>query len=195
MMNMKYTRLLFVPLIAILFACGGEEKASGNQDKPSKEDLIGDIKQMEDSLKNLQANMDVVKQVPNLTRIEFINRLLAYYQNYPEDDYAAECLDKVHMVYSSMGVHVKAVEYADTLIQKYPKYINRPLVLESQGSSYDIFLEPRDSAKVRYYYGMLLKENPKMDKEKRKGIEERLKYNHMTFDEFVEMKMKSLSIK
>jgi hypothetical protein len=194
-MKMKYSYLLLIPFLAFLVACGGGSEEGGKGEKPSKEELVDKIKKMEDSLKYLQANMDAVKQVPNLTRIEFINRLLDYYHNYPEDDYAAECLDKVHMVYSGMNVHVRAVQYADTLLEKYPKYVNRALVLESQGSSYDIFMQPRDSAKVRYYYELLLKENPGMDKEKRMGIKERLKYNHLNFDQFVEMKMKSIAVK
>ena len=193
-MKTKYSYFLLIPFLAFLFACGGSEEGS-KDDKPSKEELVGKIKEMEDSLKNLQANMDVVKQVPNLTRIEFINRLLEYYHNYPEEDYAAECLDKVHMVYSGMNVHVRAIQYADTLLEKYPKYVNRALVIESQGSSYDIFMQPRDSAKVRYYYELLLKENPEMDKEKQMGIKERLKYNHLNFDQFVDMKMKSIAVK
>lgn len=194
-MKMKYSYLLLIPFLAFLVACGGGSEEGGKDEKPSKEELVDKIKKMEDSLKYLQANMDAVKQVPNLTRIEFINRLLDYYHNYPEDDYAAECLDKVHMVYSGMNVHVRAVQYADTLLEKYPKYVNRALVLESQGSSYDIFMQPRDSAKVRYYYELLLKENPRMDNEKRMGIKERLKYNHLNFDQFVDMKMKSIAVK
>lgn len=194
-MKMKYSYLLLIPFLALLVACGGGSEEGGKDEKPSKEELVDKIKKMEDSLKYLQANMDAVKQVPNLTRIEFINRLLDYYHNYPEDDYAAECLDKVHMVYSGMNVHVRAVQYADTLLEKYPKYVNRALVLESQGSSYDIFMQPRDSAKVRYYYELLLRENPGMDNEKRMGIKERLKYNHLNFDQFVDMKMKSIAVK
>lgn len=194
-MKMQYSYLLLIPFLALLVACGGGSEEGGKDEKPSKEELVDKIKKMEDSLKYLQANMDAVKQVPNLTRIEFINRLLDYYHNYPEDDYAAECLDKVHMVYSGMNVHVRAVQYADTLLEKYPKYVNRALVLESQGSSYDIFMQPRDSAKVRYYYELLLRENPGMDNEKRMGIKERLKYNHLNFDQFVDMKMKSIAVK
>ena len=192
---MRYSVLIFVAASMVLFACGGNSTETSEKEKPSKEILIDKIKQMEDSLRNLQANADQVKQVPNLTRIEYINRLLDYYYNYPEDQLAAECLDKVHMVYSGMNVHIRAIQYADTLLQKYPDYMNRAMVLESIGSSYDIFLQPRDSAKVRHYYEQLLKENPNMDKEKRKGIQERLKYNHLNFDQYIDKQMEMISKK
>jgi tetratricopeptide (TPR) repeat protein len=163
-------------------------------DKPSKEDLKARIKEMEDSLKGLQVNIQEVKQIPNLTHFELINRLLDYYHNYPEDSYSAECLDKVHMKYSGMNIHQRAVEYADRLLEKFPKYVNRALVLESQGSAYDIFIQPRDTSKVRKYYTMLLEENPKMEKDKAEGIRDRLRHLDMNFDQFIEYKMKSIQI-
>jgi hypothetical protein len=68
------------------------------------------------------------------------------------------------------------------------------MVLESQGSSFDIYPSIRDTAKVRYYYSLLLKENPSMNKEKSKGIKERLMHLNMTFDQYIEFKMKSLPL-
>jgi hypothetical protein len=177
-------------LLGLVYACGGDK---GNAaEKPTKEELISRIKEMEDSLKGLQADLKEIKQIPNLTHFELINRLLDFYHNYPEDPYAAECLDKVHMKYSGMNIHPRAVEYADTLLLKYPKYANRAMVLESQGSTYDVFIQPRDTAKVRYYYELLLKENPSMDKDKKKGIKDRLNHLDMSFDEFIDYKMNSI---
>jgi len=189
-------KIIFGLIVLLIFAACGNDKENGNDaPKPSKEELRGNIKQMEDSLKGLQANLSEIKQIPNLTRIELINRLLAFYYNYPEDAYAAECLDKVHMTYSGMNVHIKAIAYADTLLEKYPKYVNRAMILESQGSSYDIFMQPRDSSKVRYFYELLLKENPSMDKDKRAGIKDRLKNNQLNFDQFIDKKMNEIAKK
>lgn len=191
-MNIKGL-FIVIGLIGGIYSCGSDASKEG--EKPTKEELVSKIKVMEDSLKGLQANLNTIKQIPNLTHFELINRLLDYYHNYPEDPYAAECLDKVHMKYSGMGIHVRAVEYADTLLNKYPDYVNRAMVLESQGSTFDIFIQPRDTAKVRYYYELLLKENPKMEKDKREGIKDRLKHLDMTFDEFIEYKMNAIAIK
>jgi hypothetical protein len=188
---MKIKIVLFTAILALAYACG-EAKKDGAE-SPSKEALKTSITQMEDSLKQLQSNLAVTKEIPNLTKFELINRLLNFYQSYPEDDYAALCLDKVHMAYSGMGIHIRSIQYGDTLLMKYPNYINRSMVLESQGSNYDIFLEPRDTGKVKYYYELLLKENPTMEKEKRDGIKDRLKHINLTFDQYIDSKMHVIS--
>lgn len=189
---MKRALYLLFTLTVALCSCGDGEEKGSQGDRPSKEELKEKITYMEDSIKGLTARLKEIKQIPNLTRMELINRLLDYYHYYPEDPYSAQCLDKVHMAYSGMNVQVRAVQYADTLLEKYPDYVNRAMVLESQGSSYDIFIQPRDSAKVRYYYELLLKENPKMEKDKREGIKDRLKHNNLTFDEYIEYKMNTV---
>ncbi len=184
--------LVFVMLTVVVSSCG--ESNTDKAEKPSREQLKNRINEMEDSLKGLQADLTEIKQIPNLTHFELINRLLDYYHNYPSDLYAAECLDKVHMKYSGMNIQERAVQYADTLLKEYPKYINRALVLESQGSAYDIFIHPRDTSKVRYYYTLLIKENPGMEKDKKEGIEDRLNHLKMNFDEFINYKMKNMRL-
>jgi hypothetical protein len=179
--------------LLLLFSCGNPNK-EGKETKvlASKEELKASIKQMEDSLKLLQS-----KDIPveNLHRMELANRLKLFYESYPEDAYAPKCLDNIHMVYSGMGVHELSIAYADTLLRNYPKYENRAMILESQGSNFDIFSTPRDSAKVRYYYTLLLKEFPNLDKEKREGIKERLANNRLTFDDYLNKKIEDMASK
>ena len=176
--------------LVLMNSCGTSDK--DEEGKEGRVELKNKIKEMEDSIRDLQANLPQTKTIPNLTHFELINRLLDYYHAYPEDDYAAECLDKVHMKYSGMNILTRAVQYADTLLEKYPNYINRAMVLESQGSSYDIMV-PRDTAKIRYYYTKLLKENPKMDREKREGIKFRLRHLDKTFEEFIDFQINEIS--
>lgn len=187
-MKLKFV-IGFLILTAAVSSCG----LNNTEDSASKEQLIGRIKEMEDSLKGLQANLGETKKIPNLTHFELINRLLDYYHAYPEDPYSAECLDKVHMKYSGLGIHQRAVEYADTLLEKFPDYPNRAMILESQGSSYDIFIQPRNVAKVKYYYELLLKENLNLDKEKKADLQERLKHIDMTFDEYIDYRINALA--
>jgi hypothetical protein len=177
----------------LLFSCGSNSNEK-KLDKPSRKELKERIKVMEDSLKKLQSNLATIKQIPNLTHYELINRLLDYYHFYPEDEFSAECLDKVHMKYTGLNIPSKAAEYADTLLQKYPRYPNRALVLESQGSTFDAFVQPRDTSKVRYYYELLLKENPTMNKQKCLEIKERLRHLSLTFDQYIEFKMNSVPL-
>lgn len=181
-------------LSALIVACGGKSEKDLAA-KPTLEEVKASIKKMEDSLEYMSKDESRVKEVTNLTRIEYINRLRAMYYYYPENEEAPVCLDKIHMVYSSMGTHPKAVAYLDTLIEGYPEYKNRAMVLESQASNYDVFIEPRDSAKVRFYYNMLLKEFPNLDKEKKSGIRKRLQHNHLTFDQYIELLMEEVAVK
>jgi tetratricopeptide (TPR) repeat protein len=190
---MRLKKYLFISIVAIVaVACSTSSK--DEKDKPSKTELKAKIKEMEDSLVQLQADLSTTKQIPNLTHFELINRLLDYYHNFPEDAISAEYLDKVHMKYSGLNIYEQAVKYADTLLVSYPAYKNRALVLESQGSSYDVFPEIRDTAKVRYYYSLLIKENPKMNREKINGIKERLQHLNLTFDQYIDFKMKSFAV-
>jgi tetratricopeptide (TPR) repeat protein len=180
--------------VALIFGLNSCTGADSGTDRPEKEELKARIKEMEDSLNLLQGNIHDIKQIPNLTQFELINRLLDYYNYYPQDSYAAECLDKVHMKYSGMNIHQRAVQYADTLLEKFPKYVNRALVLESLGSTYDVFIQPRDTIKIRKYYTMLLEENPNLDREKASGLRDRLAHLDMNFDQFIDYKTKSLEL-
>jgi tetratricopeptide (TPR) repeat protein len=182
--------IVFIVFVGLIYSCGND---SGNQ--KTKEEIESSIKEMEDSLNQMQVNVNQNTQIPSLAHQELINRLLTYYHNFPEDQKSAEYLDKIHMKYSGLNMHEKAVKYADTLLEKYPKYINRAMVLESQGFSYDAFITPRNPEKVRYYYELLLKENPKMNKEKFDGLQERLKHLDMTFDEYCDFQISAISVK
>jgi hypothetical protein len=182
----------FVAITLLFYSCGGDGQKNEELVKPSKEELRASIKVMEDSLKKLQVNQIPVE---NLHQMELINRLKLYYELYSEDKYSPVCLDNIHMIYSGMGVPELSSAYADTLLDKYPTYENRAMILESQGSNYDVFITPRDSAMVRYYYSLLLKENPNLNKDKRKGIIDRLAHNNLTFDEYLSKKIKDMAIK
>lgn len=176
--------VLFLVVVSLLFACG--DNSTDQESNPTKDEMISKIKQLEDSITSVQTGSIQTVRIPDSAPLELINRLLAFYHSYPNDVSAAQCLDKVHMIYSSIGNYVKEVQYADTLLAKYPKYINRAMVIESQASTYDVLLKPRDISKIRYYYELLLKENPKMDKEKKEGITQRLAHLDLTFEEYID---------
>ena len=179
---MKYTLLTMAVVSALLLAsCGGSEPEVDAP--PTAEELKKNIMAMEDSITGLSEKMLPVK---SLHKMELINRLLAYYEAFPKDDFSADCLNKVHMIYSGMAAYHKSADYADTLLNNYPDYKGRNVLLQSQASNYDIFLEPRDTNKVKHYYGMLLEEFPDMEAEEREAIELRLKHLHLDFDAYIE---------
>jgi len=169
------------------------------KDKPStapkafsKEELKMSVKYMEDSITALYSNPKTANSIPSLTQIELINRLKLYYKNFPNDDYSAECLFKIHIKYSDLKAQKDAMAYGDTLLSKFPSYKNRDFLLESMASSYDVVIEPRDTAKVRKYYNMLLKEK-NLTSEKRQDIGFRLKHLELDFFEFIDFQSKQVT--
>lgn len=170
-------------IIGCIFLCSILLGCNNNGSQLTADDLKEIITQKEDSLAGFQKEN---KSIPKDNYYSLINSLLDFYKAYPSDKYAPVCLDKIQMTYSGLGVYRKAIEFSDILLQKYPNYINRPMILESQASNFDIFYQPRDTAKVKHYYTLLLKENPKLDKEKRKAIEMRLKHLDLNFDQYLD---------
>lgn len=174
---MKYN--LFLSIVLILSACSSaDEKA---------------IKDVEKSIANFEDSLRKHPSTSNAPKLELAAKYLDFQKQFPSDEKAPEYLDKAHMVYAGVGLYVKSAEIADQIIKDYPNYVNRAMVLESQASNYDMFLTPRDSAKVRYYYNMLIEENPDLDKEKKNQIVFRLKNNHLTLEEFISVQTKSLN--
>jgi len=175
-----------------LVACKTEEAKDKKSTAPkalSKEELKMSVKYMEDSITALYSNPKTANSIPSLTQIELINRLKLYYKNFPNDDYSAECLFKIHIKYSDLGAQRDAMAYGDTLLSKFPTYNNRDFLLESMASSYDVEIEPRDTAKVRKYYSLLLKES-NLSPEKRQDIGLRLKHLELNFFEFIDFQSK-----
>lgn len=183
---MRKITIVLSCICLLLYSCGNNPKVDEN----SREALKSNITEMEDSISALQKKSS--EPIPNLTSIELINRLTAYYTAFPKDDYAADCLFKLHMKFSELNAEEKALAYGDTLLLNFPNYKNRDFILESMASAYDVLIEPRDTSKVHYYYSLLLKVK-NLPKEKREGIENRLKHLDIDFFSYTELKQKQVS--
>jgi hypothetical protein len=165
----------FGGMILLTAACSGEKAG------PTKEELIAGVGQFEDSLK--QAGTDA--QGGSSASVAYADKCLLVYRSFPKSEEAPEYLDKAHIILSGAGLHRLAVQYADTLISNYPNYKNRPMVLQSLASAYDIFIVPRKKDMVEKYYRLLLKENPNLPKEEREMIQNRLDHIDLTFEELI----------
>lgn len=171
--------------LALLFLTGIFLTSCGTNatEKGKKETLKEAIHTYEDSLSKLQMDPEKAKEITSLAQIELVNRYKAYFQAFPQDTSSADYIFKTHMIYESMAAPREARAYADTLLQRFPNYKNRILVIESLGSSYDIN-EPRDTAMVRKYYNLLLKD-PKVESAKKKDIRARLSKLDLTFEQYI----------
>ncbi|MEJ6582536.1 MAG: hypothetical protein QNL61_09570 [Crocinitomicaceae bacterium] len=151
-----------------------------------------EIKVLEDSISNVSMKLQPGQKIDTAMMGRLKSKLVNYYQSFPENEYAPEYLDKLHMLSIGVGDYETGIGYAETLLNDYKVYINRPMILESMANAYDMFVQPRDTSKVRYYNTLLLKENPKMDKEKKEEIRFRLKHIDLTIDELIDLQVKSI---
>lgn len=175
---MKAQFPLFLFSILFFAAC-----QTNTAEPTQQESLRARITSFEDSLAKLQKDPKKAAQITSLTQIELINRLTAYSRKYPKDAFSADCLFKTHMIYENLRAPLEARAYADTLLERFPNYKNRKLLLESLASSYDLNT-PRDTSKVRYYFELLLKE-PGLKTQQKKDIKSRLAHLDLTFEQYI----------
>jgi hypothetical protein len=173
---MKY--ILFSFLFLGLVSCGN--------DKPvTKDEFVDEFKVFEDSImQNSETQQGITNQK---TGIVYAEKCLEIAHKFPKDEDAPKYMDKAHMILSGLSLHARSAAIADTIIMNYPLYKNRPMVLQSAATTYDMLILPRKKEKVKKYYEMLLKEVPDMLKEEKEQIELRLKYNDLSFDEFLKV--------
>lgn len=171
--------IISLVILMFLFVSCGDEKA----------ELLNKIKDSENALfEKSQALKPGETLAPELDQT-LVDALLAYYHEFPEDELAPECLDKLHMKFSGSGDFEKAAMYGDTLLTKYKTYVNRAMILESLANIYDMNVSPRDTAKVRMYNELLLKENPDMSAEKVEDIKYRLDNIDLTIGELIQKRI------
>lgn len=170
-------------LSLVMMACSSQ---------PDQATLKENIKKCEAEVQDL-SERGVKPILMNEGREKLVNSLLAYYRTYPEDAYAAECLGKVHMSYSAMNEEELSIAYADTLIQKYPDYPDRMIMLESLVSAYEL-RTPRNTEKIKEYLQMLIKEfGDEMSEEKRADMEYHLKFVDLSLEQRIEMNQRELN--
>lgn len=166
---------ILVPFALLLLAtaCSGHKIT----EKQQQETALKQMEQYEDSVKMLTSKPDVA--------VQYADKCLAFYHRFPNSKEAPKYLDRAHMILTSAGMSQRAVLYADTLIRRYPKYDNRPMVLLSLATAYDMFLVPRDKQKAEKYYKMWLQENPHAPADQRSDIEYRLQFIDLSYNEML----------
>lgn len=163
-----------------VWACTGKEQVSETGEKTDLAVMKDALKKFEDSLRiNSLGTSDVS------VAVKYADKCIGIAHAYPKEESAPKYLDKAHVILSSVGLHQRSVKVAEELIRRYPNYKNRPMVLESLASSYDVFIVPRKKEKVKYYYELLLNEDKELPEDQREQIEKRLKYIDLPFEEVI----------
>lgn len=174
----------FSILSLALVACSDEEVRT-------KKEIKADIEKVEKKVTDLSKFGKVTPELEKAAK-QLDGYLLEYYHTYPKDKYSANCLSKVHMLASGLGEVEKSVAYADTLLDQYPKFVDRAQIIESQIQAYEMMIQPRQVDKIKGYLKLWLKENKNAPKEKIEDMEYHLKYVDMSLEERMRMNMEEL---
>lgn len=169
--------------ILILFALLVLVSCSDNK----KSNLLTSIKNLEDSVMSYQQKNPMKA---NVFQDSLLSELNTFWKIEKKDTNAAKVLDKMQMLYSIRGEYVLSSKFADTLLNTFPKYKMRRMVIESQIANYDFFIQPRDTVKIKSYINQLFKEFPKLEREKRKEYEYKLQHLGMNFEELIKSQNK-----
>lgn len=132
------------------------------------------VKNLEDSITTeVTKNPDI--RIGSFVFLDLINRLKDVVVNYPNAQESASCLFKLHMKYGEMKAYNESIAYGDTLLQRFPEFKDRNLIFQSIATTYDIFIKPRDTKKVKFYLEQLLT-SKSIPEEEKMEIKNRLKY-------------------
>jgi len=166
----------------ILVSCGGVSTEEINERIANHEKALMDLSEKR-----------VDPEVMDSARFALIDDLLSFHRSFPEDQKAPVNLGKLHMIYSAMNSNDLAVAYGDTLLDKYPGYVNRAMIIESQIGTYEMFIEPRNVKKIEAYLKMLLKENPDFSDEKKSEIQYRLDHLDVSTKDIMKQQLTELN--
>lgn len=151
--------------------------------------LVDTINRYEDSLSKMIQNPLTAEQSNDFLH-NYIKVLEKAVDEAPGNPKTVVYMDRIHMLSSATRDLNKSVDYGVKIIDDYPDYVNRSMVLRSIAYMYDAEIQPRDSAKVRYYYTIFLKENSGINIDDKDMIEKRLLMNDIPFEKFLILEQK-----
>ena len=124
---------LFLIFIIFISACSqkSEKKTNSKNQKETKQKLSSS--ELKKNISNFEDTLILLSnknEIQNIHYIEYFNRLIEFYETYPNLDFAQDCLFKVFSTNTGYSVgHKKHLDiqekYGDTLLKKYPNYSNK----------------------------------------------------------------------
>lgn len=184
---MKSTSFVFLILI-VLISCTRKNSAHHPQiGYTGVDSLKKSISLKEKNLQKYYQDLMVGEKSIDTLPDKLINSLLSeyqvFYKTYPKDTTTPYYLDKIHQLFTQEKQYAYAVDWVDTLLNHYPKYRNKSLVLYSAATSSDLNL--MDTNRVKRYYQKMLNECPKLKIEVKNQINHRMKYLRIPYLEYV----------
>lgn len=169
--------IFFFYIFLVLVSCSRKSDTSilTSKDVNTKTAINTKIKIVEDSLAyhyKLMVN-NRVDSLPSEMILRAIALYESYYHQFPKDSLTPIYLDKIHQLHTQEKRYTYAVNWVDTLLQQYPNYTNKAELLYSAATTSDLYL--LDTNRIKRYYTRLLDDCPKLKKNIRLEIENRLR--------------------
>jgi tetratricopeptide (TPR) repeat protein len=175
----NYLIILLCGLTTLAVSCKGETPQDDNVESSVTADgLKGEILQIQDSLR--KSMPEVPKDLYDLA----ISKNMQYFDHFPEDDFSAECLDRVQGYYNQLQNLNKAVIITDTLLARFPDYKGKKELMYNRAVNLDLI---RDTARARAAYQDYLKSFPNLSQAEREEIKELIKLVPYSIEERIKM--------
>lgn len=183
-------KILLILLLLQFYSCS-DEKTPVKTNKQVKTgnvkiDLWAEVKTAEDSLYSKKS----ANKAKNIHYMTYFSKLTEFYTKFPADPKADSCLFAICSTETGFPIgHAKHIavqeQYGDTLILKYPKSKFRKMTIQNLIYMHDQSIKNRSTAKLNYYYKLLLADSL-ITTEEKKEIKARLE----TIDEPINFKTK-----
>ncbi len=169
---------IFLGLLSsiLVLSCGGNTELDAEVEQR--------IAAYEDSLANMIRN-PLTHEHSEVLLQNYVVLLEDAVTEAPQHPMAATYMDRIHMLSSAQRDLEKSLKYGVRVIEDYPEYVNRAMVLKSVAYMYDAEKQPRDTSMVRKYYQIYLNENSGIEVDEKDMIDKRLLMLHVPFDKFL----------
>jgi tetratricopeptide (TPR) repeat protein len=175
----NYLLILLCGLTTLAVSCTSETaQEDAVETGVTPDGLKGEILQIQDSLR--KSMPEVPKDLYDLA----ISKNMQYFDHFPEDDFSAECLDRVQGYYNQLQKLNKAVIITDTLLARFPDYKGKKELMYNRAVNLDLI---RDTARARAAYQDYLKSFPNLSPAEREDIEELIKLVPYSIEERIKM--------
>ena len=143
----KLLSALMIAMVSIFLFQSCSNSSSNSEQKAAigKEDLVKEIKLLEDTLKtneSKQINLELAKSL--------IEKSKTYAENFPEDDLSPAYLFRAGNISVGIGSFQEAIALFEAVHQKYGDYDRTPDALFLEGFTYENHLNDIENAKKCY---------------------------------------------
>ena len=164
-------KLAFCVMCIMLFSCESstvKPKSNVPKNSVNKVELMASIQSIKDSLftfekvfndsaRSMEKEVRIALETNiSVARQEFINRNVTYYTSFPKDSLSVHCLMNIYHLYDKIQAYEKAISYMDTIEVNYPDFPLPIGLLFQKAVNLDLFIEPRDTSRIRKCYERVL---------------------------------------